>query len=444
MRSIKSQAILVALVTNVVALAVIGLLLLSLFKHELTGRVHTEIHNHLLQLINTLELNKDGTVTKRRLLTDTRFVKPFSGHYWQVNDGAGAPLLRSRSLWDEVLQLPSLVKTEEVIELDTGTSLGRLLMHSRMVSLPGASQPLQVIVALSADQVAIPLQSFRKNLFWSLLVVGTGLTFMAAIPLWLSLRPINRLTQEVMDLKLGKKQVRDDYVHEIQPIATALNRLLRDQEKSIAQARGRAADFAHGLKTPLAIIEAVLSSVRDINQAWAGEIRAQTQDILRHVDRELARSRSAAGYGAPVQDLRELVHEISRTIEKLPRSEKLKINIEIPPGISVRVDRDDLTEVIANLFDNARKWAKSSICIRLTLRDENHWLEVCDDGPGVSAEMISALGSRGLRLDERTRGTGIGLAIVRDLLHAYGLPVNFSKAAPSGLCVEFQLPVIPQ
>ena len=440
LRSLKSQAILVALGTNIVALAVIGFLLLGLFRQEITGRIHTEIHSHLLQLINTLAVNKDGEVIKPKLLADTRFLKPFSGYYWQINQ-SNAPTLRSRSLWDEVLQVPSDVQSEDAIELDTGTSLGRLLLRTLTISLPGAEQPLQIVVALSAEQVAEPLQSFQRNLFVSLLVVGAGLTLMAAIPLWLALRPMNRLTREVLELERGKRQVGDNYVNEIQPIATALNRLLQDQEKSIARARGRAADFAHSLKTPLAIIEAMQPMVREQNPAWALEIHSQTQEILRHVERELARARSAAGHGEVVQDLRDLVSGITRTIEKLPRSESLIFNLDMPDGITVRMDRDDLTEIIANLLDNARKWAKGQVSIRLFLRDGQHWLEVCDDGPGVSPQMISALGSRGLRLDERTLGTGIGLAIVKDLLDANGMAVEFSNALPSGLRVQFQLPL---
>lgn len=442
MKSLKSQAILVALATNVVALAVMGLLLLGLFRQEITGRIHTEIHSHLLQLINTLEVNKQGDVIKRKLLTDTRFLKPFSGYYWQVNQ-SGTPLLRSRSLWDEVLMVPVDSKDEEAIELETGTSLGRVLLHSRIISLPGAPQPLQIIVALSAEQIAVPLQSFRQSLWLSLLVVGTGLTLMAAIPLWLALRPVNRLTAEVMELKQGKRQVGDNYVEEIQPVATALNRLLRDQEKSIARARGRAADFAHSLKTPLAIIEAMLPAVREAHPASAAEIRAQTQEILHHVDRELARARSAAGHGEPVRNLRELIGAIVKTIEKLPRSDQLTFDIQVPDEFGVRMDRDDLTEIVANLLDNARKWTKSHVSIKLAQRDGQDWLEICDDGPGVSPQMIYALGSRGLRLDERTHGTGIGLAIVKDLLDANGLAVEFSNTEPSGLRVAFLLPLTP-
>lgn len=441
-RSLKTQTILVALATNVAALAVIGFLLSGLFEREIGGRVHTEIESHLLQLVNTLEVNKQGQVIKRKLLSETRFQKPFSGYYWQI-DQAGAPPLRSRSLWDEVLEVPADLQADEMTELDTGTNLGRLLLHTRTVSLPGSVQPLHVIMAVTANEITVPLKSFEKNLVLSLLVVGAGLTLMAAVPLWLSLRPINRLTQEVMELKLGKKQVRDDYVSEIQPIAKALNRLLREQAKSIEQARGRAADFAHSLKTPLAVIEAMLPAVREANPASAAEIRSQTQEILHHVDRELARARAAAGHGEMVQNLRELIDAIAKTIRKLPRSDMLTFGIHVPDGIRVQMDRDDLTEIIANLLDNARKWAKGLVSVSLVSRDGQHWLEVCDDGPGVSPRMISALGSRGFRLDERTRGTGIGLAIVRDLLDANGLAVDFSNAEPSGLRAAFQLPLTP-
>ena len=187
----------------------------------------------------------------------------------------------------------------------------------------------------------------------------------------------------------------------------------------------------------------MLAAVRETNPAWASEIRSQTHEILRHVERELARARSAAGHGDAVRDLRELVSGIVKTIEKLPRSESMTFNLDLPDGIGVRMDKDDLTEIIANLLDNARKWAKCKINVSLVLRDGQQWLEVCDDGPGVSPQMISALGSRGLRLDERTLGTGIGLAIVRDLLDANGLEVHFTNAQPSGLRVQFQLPLTP-
>jgi signal transduction histidine kinase len=441
-RSLKVRVILIAVATNMVALAIIGFVLLGLFEREITGRVHTEIHSHLLQLINSLEVKADGTVIKRKLLTDTRFLKPFSGYYWQIGQG-DLPPLRSRSLWDEVIAVPDAheMTSDNTTEIQSST-LGKLMLHTRLVSLPGASRPLQVMVALSAEQVEVPLHSFQKNLFLSLLVFGAGLALMAAVPLWLVLRPISRLTQEIMDLKLGKRQVGTDYVMEVQPIATELNRLLKHQEESIAKARGRAADFAHSLKTPLAIIEAVLSAVREINQPWAEEIRTQTREILRHIDRELARSRSAAGYGQAVSDLRELVGEIAATIGKLPRSDTLAISIDIPQNISVPMDKDDLTEIIGNLLDNARKWGKGRIDVMWVAGQGQSWLEIRDDGPGVSADMISALGSRGLRLDERTRGTGIGLAIVRDLLEAYGLEVEFLNAQPSGLCVRFQLPAM--
>ena len=157
---------------------------------------------------------------------------------------------------------------------------------------------------------------------------------------------------------------------------------------------------------------------------------------------ELARARAAVGHGELVRDLRQLVDAIANTIRKLPRSELLTFSIEVPEGINVRLDRNDLTEVIANLLDNARKWAKAHVSVKLEWFHGKHWIVICDDGPGVSPQMISTLGSRGLRLDERTHGTGIGLAIVRDLLDANSLSVEFSNAEPPGLRVAFEIPLI--
>lgn len=443
LKSLKAQSILVAFATTLVALAVMGFLLVGLFEREISKRVHTEIHNHLLQLVGTLEVAPDGTITKKRLLADSRFLTPFSGYYWQINQN-GVPLLRSRSLWDEELKVPAnlLADTEEPVTVDSGTVLDQLIIHTRTIFLPGAEKPILAILAVRADEVAVPVRGFRQNLTISLVVVGLCLTLMAALPLWLNLRPINRLAGEVSQIKAGRRQVSVDYASEIQPIATELNRLLGYQEKVIAQARGRAADFAHGLKTPLAIIEAMLTKVPARQAAWARELRSQTQNIHRLVERELARARAAAGYGEPARDLREIVAMIGKTIAKLPRAGSLSVRLEVPLGMGVRMAREDLIEVIANLFDNARKWAKSEIAISVVRFSGQDWLEVRDDGPGVSPDLIAALGSRGLRLDERIHGSGIGLSIAKDILDSYGLSISFENVEPSGLCVRFQLPVL--
>ena len=100
-----------------------------------------------------------------------------------------------------------------------------------------------------------------------------------------------------------------------------------------------------------------------------------------------------------------------------------------------------MLEVLGNLLDNAFKWADSRI--RLTLDDRDGHLHLCveDDGPGIAPERRQQVLQRGQRLDERTPGDGLGLAIVSDTVAAYGGELSLGESAWGGLRVELRLPV---
>ncbi|MBL8710714.1 MAG: hypothetical protein JNL25_16085, partial [Rhodospirillaceae bacterium] len=66
-------------------------------------------------------------------------------------------------------------------------------------------------------------------------------------------------------------------------------------------------------------------------------------------------------------------------------------------------------------------------------------IRIADDGPGVPAEALATLGRRGLRLDEEVGGTGIGLAIARELLDAYQGTLSFANRPTGGLLAEVRL-----
>jgi signal transduction histidine kinase len=106
------------------------------------------------------------------------------------------------------------------------------------------------------------------------------------------------------------------------------------------------------------------------------------------------------------------------------------------------VEEQDFSELLGNLADNASKWARSRVRVRLSEQADQRILEVHDDGPGVAPEERSQLGTRGWRLDQQMPGHGLGLAIVRDLAERYHGQVQFEASALGGLSVSVQLPAI--
>lgn len=89
-----------------------------------------------------------------------------------------------------------------------------------------------------------------------------------------------------------------------------------------------------------------------------------------------------------------------------------------------------MLEVLGNLMDNACKWARGRVSVRLWREPEALWLSVEDDGPGIEPARRDQVIRRGERLDQRVAGHGLGLAIVSDTAEAYGgeLTLGHSEA----------------
>ena len=137
-----------------------------------------------------------------------------------------------------------------------------------------------------------------------------------------------------------------------------------------------------------------------------------------------------------------MVEEIVTTIRHLPRGRDLDFVVDVPAHVAVRLDRDDFIELLANVLDNARKWARRRVVIRLERGDTDLVLSVSDDGPGIPADQLDKVVERGRRLDEGTEGTGIGLAIVNDIADGCNLPTAFGTSDMGGLRFAVHLPLV--
>ncbi len=80
-----------------------GLLLSSLFRGYAERTFDARLDVRLTSLISVTDVGSDGALVLSRKLGEPRFDKPFSGWYWQIRNAAG-PVLRSRSLWDQVCE----------------------------------------------------------------------------------------------------------------------------------------------------------------------------------------------------------------------------------------------------------------------------------------------------------------------------------------------------
>ncbi|MBK8160480.1 MAG: hypothetical protein IPK59_17475 [Rhodospirillaceae bacterium] len=216
------------------------------------------------------------------------------------------------------------------------------------------------------------------------------------------------------------------------------------QDQTVERARMRAADLAHGLKTPLTVLAHDADKLRRRGEAEiAGEIEELVHAMQRHVDHELARVRVAANTRRQdaQADLAKVLRGITETIKRSPHGERLTWQVDPAAVGPVAIDPHDLAELLGNLIDNAAKWAEGEVHVATAVDGGMAVVTIRDDGPGVPEAALEALGRRGLRLDERVAGSGLGLAIVRELLDAYGGSLTLANAAAGGLQAEVRLPL---
>lgn len=423
-----------AAISIAAALFLTGLALVQLFERQVRAQVVTELENDLLQLVGIVEVAADGSVKVGRPIADPRFEEPYGGRYWRIDFAApGEPQrhepLRSRSLWDADLDPMAPV----------GPQGEKLIVAARQISIDNKGVPLKLwlIVAAHDAEVQRPLNQLRDQLILSLVLIGTVLTLGAWVQATVGLSPLQTLRREVADVRSGLAQrLSGEFPTEVAPLVSELNDVLDLREKSLERARRRAGDLAHGLKTPLTVLSSIARDVRAHGlPLQAAEIEEQSETMYRHVERALARARLSSGRGHGATDLRAVADKVIATLQRLPEAEDLDFDIHVLPDSKVPIEHDDLTELLGNLLDNARKWAKS----RVKLRYAPPLLTIEDDGPGVPDEELNHIAERGRRLDESKQGSGLGLSIVEDIADIYGLSIGYGRSPLGGLKVEIRV-----
>ena len=256
--------------------------------------------------------------------------------------------------------------------------------------------------------------------------------------------PINNLRARLAGLHQGRdRRIDGTYPTEVQPLVNDLNALLENREQAVRRAVAKAGDLAHGLKTPLAILAHEAERARAAGQSEvAAAIEQQVDRMRRQMDYHIAHARAAAAGAAPGASgsVRESADGLARALRRLYAERGISIDIRVPPDLMVRVQREDLDEMIGNLLDNACKWGRSCVSVDAQLAGSQLEIIVDDDGGGLDEALRETVLQRGVRADEAAPGSGLGLAIVRDLAEVYGGAISLDRSPLGGLRARLRLP----
>jgi signal transduction histidine kinase len=409
----------------------------------LTGSIVRNFDEQLEYVLNAMiaasEIGPDGEVHFNRPPADQRFIEPYSGVYFQIS-GEGADTFPSRSLWDRRLEVSSLHNNAGVHTYDSGEFTGEpLRVVERDVVLPGSKVRWRFQVAQSRQMIDSQIHDLRSTLVWSLAALGAGLLVLAAIQTLYGLWPLRRVRLEVASIRSGSKtRITEQFPAEIRPLTEEINQLLAHSEEQAEEARRHAGNLAHALKTPLTVITNAATAHAD---NLADTVCREAQVMRRQVDHHLARAR-AIGRRASSQARATVwgsLQAVQRAVDRL--YENVTVDIAGDRTAEVRVERQDLDEMIGNLVENAAKYGGGRVFVTVEPNDGMVDIVVEDDGRGIAEEDRELLFTRGARLDTDKPGTGLGLAIVRDVARIYGGRVSLEESEDlGGLLARLTLP----
>lgn len=427
------------------ALGLAALGLAQLFGAHVERRAVAEMSVQLDQVIAGLERGPDGQLELARPPADPRFAVPYGGLYWQIEE-AGR-LGRSRSLWDAALDLPADTLGDGAVHVHrlTGPEGSDLLVLERSVAMPArlGGGAVRAAVAMEASELLAARRAFMADLAPYLVLLALALSVAGWVQLSVGLRPLGDLGARIAALREGEaERMGGDWPVELRPVATEIDDLLAAREAGTERARTRAADLAHGLKTPL---QALMGEAGRLRRSGAGTeadgIEETARAMRRTVDRELARARTASRAADAAADSARVADRLIAVLRRTPDGARLHWQQEIPQGMAVALDEADLAEALGALAENAARHARSNVAISArTVGDRLH-LSITDDGPGIPKTEREVLMRRHARADEA--GTGLGLAIANDIAEAAGGTLTLEDAAP-GLTALLNLPLSRQ
>ncbi len=252
--------------------------------------------------------------------------------------------------------------------------------------------------------------------------------------------------------RFGLKRIRKKHLQEIK-------QLEYEKLKELDHLKSRFfANISHEFRTPLTLIlgpvEHLLSTHPEAGQARQYHlIKRNAQRLLRLINQLLDLSKLDAGkmkLDMRLEDIIPILRGITFSFESLVETKKIRLGFESSLESAVLYfDRDKTEQILTNLISNAVKFTPEGGAVQVNVElagEENEWLqiEVSDTGPGISEGQLQHIFDRFYQGDEASRidepGTGIGLALTRELVELHQGRITVSSQAGHGARFRIRLP----
>ncbi len=275
-------------------------------------------------------------------------------------------------------------------------------------------------------------RALATGIGWSSLVLAVFAVIAGVVFARRITRPVIALTGAARAMASGERGVRVSDLQapgELGDLSRTFNHMADTLELEDHLRRVLVADVAHELRTPLAILqattEAMADGITEPNAATLSSLHDETLRLGRIVeDLEVLASAEAAGLTLELKtvDLARVADEAVEALRPQLEAAGLSLTRDLQPAV-VRGDKNRLHQVVTNLLTNSLKFtpAEGSVKVVVTSRDHLAQLAVEDSGRGIPEADLDHVFDRfwrgpGVR---NTTGSGVGLAVVQELVHAH-------------------------
>lgn len=283
-----------------------------------------------------------------------------------------------------------------------------------------------------------------------LLLLGVGVGYLFADR---ALKPVDRVTglaERIAASGQFKERVPEaSGADEMARLTKTFNQMLAQLESTLGREKAFALAAAHELRTPIASLQARaslnLEKERSVerHQHDMEQMYKKTQEMSHTVSSLLALARTNQVPPSDVINLQDLVLEVAKSCEGEAEQRSMSINLSAEKAVT-RGDATALRLALSNLVQNAIKYGREGghLSVRSGYKEDEVFVEVCDDGPGVSDNDLERLRQpfqRGAGL-QNLQGSGLGLALVSAIAEQHGGRLCLSRAVQGGVCALVLLP----
>jgi signal transduction histidine kinase len=357
---------------------------------------------------------------------------------------------------------PSLLAAGETVTHRTELGMvGEVFLVCVPLDIPSRPEYFNLAVAKDADALAATASS--GLLRYLVIAGGAALLLSIGLALYLSgyvLKPLRRLSRGAWELAHGNLDSRVEVTgrDEIAELSRYFNYMAERIQTSSQLQKDFVANVSHEIRTPLTSIEGFSQALLDDmveseedKRRYLSIISEETARLKRVLEQLLALSRIDAGawvlQPAPLA-VPEYLDAVREKFLPLAREKGVALKVETRPGTpAIETDRDALEQVMHNLLDNALKFTPGGGEVVISadpLPMGGVRLQVRDNGQGIPPGELENIFERFSRVErsrsQRYGGSGLGLAVARELLGLLGGRISVWSQPGKGTAFTVELP----